>query len=115
MKYRFTNGTICDKRKGKEFLAPTAINHPDRESVIVSEPSPLPVLVKKHEPPAKISSKSEEVKEQVLKLLAEREKEKARKAAAVPKSRILSMNNANPTPDTLKEYQDVLALLLAKK
>lgn len=116
MKYPFTNATIASKRKGEEHVAPTHSNHPARETVIVSDKSALPVLIKKHEPKVKPADETEAMKAHVLKVLAEREKEKARKAANVPKSRILSMNQSSaPSSDLLKEYQDVLAMLLAKK
>lgn len=88
----------------------TAQCHPLRETVI-SE-SPLPVTVK---PAAKPSmDPMAKLRADVQKILDER---KAPRSApkTVPKSRILSMSNAAPEAEPVKDYHDILSMLLAKK
>ena len=113
MKYRFTNATISERKKGDEVLAPPTQVHPAREIVISSEHA-LPVIVKKRELSiAKpLIDPLDEMKKEVARALAE--KQKAKKE--VPRSRVLSMAHSAPTPEPLmKEYADVLAMLLGKK
>lgn len=115
MKYRFTNGTVCDRRKGREALAPYAVNHPTRETVIHPLDShlptwALPVRVVKPEPAAPVLSDEEKLRMEVARILAERSKA----PRPVPKSRLIGMATSG-APDATKEYADVLAMLLGKK
>lgn len=111
MKHPFTNATLSSRRKGREQLAPTPQNHPARETIIVSPESALPVQVHKklvavpEDPMAKMQ-------EQLAKMMAEHTKAKKE----VPKSRILSLSQPSVAPQSdIKEYSDVLAMLLGKK
>ena len=113
MKYRFTNATISERKKGDEVCAPPTQVHPTREIVISSDQA-LPVIIKKkeHVIPKPLIDPLDEMKREVARALAE----KAKAKREVPRSRVLSMAHSAPTPEPLmKEYADVLAMLLGKK
>lgn len=112
MKYPFTNATIASRRKGKEALAPSPQNHPARETIIVNPESALPVKVAKKAPEVPKEDPMEKMRQEVARMMME--KSKAKKE--VPRSRILSMSHPQAVPAAdLKEYADVLAMLLGKK
>jgi hypothetical protein len=109
MKQKFVNATINDRRKGKEQLAQTPQPHPLRETVIgdsqMATPRPMIVAKPKEEDPAA------KLRADVEKILSERKKA----PKAVPKSRILGMSAAVAEPEPVKDYADILTMLLAKK
>lgn len=112
MKHPFTNATLSTHRKGREHLAPTPQNHPARETVIVSPDSALPVQVHKKHVAVPAEDPMLKMQQELAKMLSEHQKAKKE----VPKSRILSMSQSNAAPSSdLKEYSDVLAMLLGKK
>jgi len=112
MKHPFTNAIIASRRKGKEALAPTPQNHPARETIIVNPESALPVKVAKKAPEVPKEDPIEKMKSEVAKMMAEQYKAKKE----VPRSRILSLSGSTAAPAAdLKEYADVLAMLLGKK
>jgi hypothetical protein len=113
MKQPFVNGTICDRRKGKELLCESIHSHPARPCPISSSDAHLPT----HRLPVKVApiakkveplSDLEAMKMEVLKAM--RAVEKAPRA--VPKSKLIGMGNAQ---DPARDYNDILAMLLAKK
>jgi hypothetical protein len=116
MKQPFVNATLNDRRKGREALAQTAQPHPARPSAISSSdallPSArLPVKVvpkaKKEEP----LSDLEAMKMELLKAMRAVEKT----PRAVPKSKLIGMASASSKEDPARDYNDILAMLLAKK
>lgn len=118
MKYPFVNATIADKKKGREAMAPTTHTHPARETVILSPDSHRPashpynfVWPKSHAkaPVAPVDDELSRIRKEVEKMMAAQ----ASLKRSVPKSRILGMANAAPEP--VRDYTDVLAMLLAKK
>lgn len=111
MKQKFVNAIANDQRKGREFLSHTAQNHPNRESVIQESHEALPVIVKPK------LAKNGNVPDYTDKLRAEVEKAleaSHKKNKQVPKNKLITMANAQPEPEPLKEYQDILKMLLKK-
>ena len=115
MKQKFVNATMNDRRKGKEAHCQTTHAHPLRPTPLTPDaPShhlPLPVKMmptpKKEEP----MSDLEVMKKELLKAMREAEK----KPRAVPKSKLIGMANASATEEPVRDYNDILAMLLAKK
>lgn len=111
MKQPFVSATISDRRKGKELLSQTVQSHPSRPTAILSPDSPLhfgripAVVVKKPE-----ISDLDKMKEEILKAMQSVEK----KPRAVPKSKLIGMA-MNAPEEPVKDYGDILAMLLAKK
>lgn len=112
MKDRFTCGTLSDRRKGREVLAPPPIVHPSRETVIHSHSHhhPLPVRVVPKEAPKPELSETDKLKMEVARILDERSKA----PKPVPRSKLIGLG-VGTAPDTTKEYADVLAMLLGRK
>ena len=116
MKQPFVNATLNDRRKGRELSAQTAQSHPLRPTSITSEHSvqgsgwALPVRVitvaKKEE-----VSDLDRMKADLIKMMSSIEK----KPKKVSKSKLIGMAMDTATEEPLKDYTDVLAMLLAKK
>jgi len=116
MKQKFVNATINDRRKGKESHAQTPQPHPARETPIVSEDKPVfpwLVPVKKAPEPKKVEPASdlEHMKKELLKAMREAEK----KPRAVPKTKLIGMANATAQEESVRDYNDILAMLMGKK
>ena len=116
MKQKFVNATMNDRRKGKECLThttqfnpnhPTALIHPD-SAVALHRSLPAKALKPKKEEPL---SDLEAMKMELLKAM--RAVEKAPRS--VPKSKLIGMANASAKEDPARDYNDILAMLLAKK
>lgn len=119
MKQPFVNATINDRRKGKEHLLQTPQPHPARETIIVSPDSPLhihplPVSVSVANKPkiAEPVSDLEKMKQELLFAMREADKKKPR---AIPKSKLIGMGSASVSEEPTRDYNDILAMLLAKK
>jgi hypothetical protein len=116
MKQPFMNATINDRRKGKEHAAHQTLNHPNRPAAVGSESSlpahhfPLPVKVVKKEV-KKEDSELERMKSELLAMMREADK----KPRSVPKSKLIGMAGASGAPEPARDYNDILAMLLAKK
>ena len=113
MKQPFVNATMNDKRKGKESLShSTESFHPGRlcpvgrpESVSLSlSRLPVKVVPKKAEP-----SELDRMKEEIVKAMKAVEK----KPRSVPKSKLIGMGSVEDEP--VRDYTDILTMLLAKK
>lgn len=107
MKQPFVNATINDRRKGRELHAQTTHCHPLRETVIGNSHHCLPITVK---PKPVAEDPMDKIRAEVHKMLAEKPKDKS-----VPRSRILGLASAVPEPEPVKDYADILTMLLAKK
>ena len=120
MKQPFVNATLCDRRKGREVLCqtpppppppPTPHTTPISSSDAQIPTHRLPVKVvpkpKKEEP----ASDLEAMKMELLKAM--RAVEKAPRS--VPKSKLIGMASASSSEDPARDYNDILAMLLAKK
>ena len=116
MKQPFVNATLNDRRKGREVLCQTPQPHPLRPTAIASPDAPihlgrLPVSVapkpKKEEPLPDL----EKMKMELLSAMRAVEK----KPRSVPKSKLIGMANASATEDPVRDYNDILAMLLGKK
>ena len=107
MKQPFVNATINDRRKGRELFAQTTHTHPLRETVIGDSHHSLPVSVK---PKPKAADPMDKMRAEVEKMLAAKPKSKS-----VPRSRILGLAAAVPESEPVKDYADILQMLLAKK
>lgn len=118
MKQPFVNATINERRKGRETLAQPAQSHPARPTAIASSDAPLhlgrlpvnviPKLPKKAEGPA---ADLEKMKMELLAAMRAIEK----KPRAVPKSKLIGMANASASEEPARDFNDILAMLLAKK
>jgi hypothetical protein len=116
MKYPFVVGTIAEKRKGGEDLAPNPHHHPAREEVIVSpKGATLPVRVL----PRKVVDKKSEDQE----LIDRAKAEMAKLLASVPKSKKVPSNRISgmikvaedePAP-VPTNYNDILKMLQGLK
>ena len=113
MKYPFVVATIASKKKGHEHSAPPIQTHPARDLEIKNpESGGLPVKVHTiHKAPAKPKDEPLDIQKEIEKFMAKQPQAKK----SVPKSRILGMANAVAEPEPLKDYADVLAMLLGKK
>jgi hypothetical protein len=115
MKYPFVVGTIAEKRKGGEDLAPNPHHHPAREEVIVSpKGGSLPVRVL----PKKVVEKRPEDD-----IIEKTRAEMARLLASVPKSKKVPSNRISgmikvadeePAP-VPTNYNDILKMLQGLK
>ena len=114
MKQPFVNATLADRRKPLENLAHRPSPHPLREEPL-KPLGKLPVA-RVPAPPKKESAPSEldKMKAELAKMLAASEKPKVK---AVPKSRLIRMSSSveESPAASLKDYSDVLSMLLAKK
>lgn len=113
MKYPFTNATISSKKKGHEHFAPPTQVHPARELEIKNpESGGLPIRVHHvHKAPVKPKDEVLDIQKEIEKFMAKQPQAKK----SVPRSRILGMSNASAEPEPMKDYADVLAMLLGKK
>jgi cell envelope opacity-associated protein A len=116
MKQPFVNATMNDRRKGREALAQTAQPHPARPTAISSSDALLPThrLPVKVAPKVKIEqppSDLEAMKMEILKAMRAVEKT----PRSVPKSKLIGMAAASAKEEPVRDYNDILAMLLAKK
>jgi hypothetical protein len=112
MKQKFVNLTMANKRKGTELHSQTIHSHLRPESFHPDAPSSMPVhkLPVKVMPPKKAEpSELDKMKEEILKAM----KAVDSKPRPVPKSKLIGMGSVVDEPS--RDYNDILAMLLAKK
>jgi hypothetical protein len=111
MKQLFVNATINDRRKGKECGTQTTQFNPNRPTQVLSSDSfPHRVLPVKVMPPKKAQpSELDKMKEEILKAMRAVDT----KPRPVPKSKLIGMGTVQDEPS--RDYNDILAMLLAKK
>jgi hypothetical protein len=112
MKQKFVNLTMANKRKGTELHSQTIHSHLRPESFHSDAPSARPVhkLPVKVMPPKKAEpSELDKMKAEILKAM----KAVETKPRPVPKSKLIGMGNTIDEPS--RDYNDILAMLLAKK
>ena len=117
MKQPFVNATLNDRRKGKEVHAQTAQSHPARPTSVSSpdahlHPWAIPVRVAPAPPPkVEPASDLEAMKAELLKAMRAVDK----KPKVVPKNKLIGMANSSATEEHVRDYNDILSMLLAKK
>ena len=114
MKQKFVNGTLCDRRKGSEaHIHSPQSKHPLREGSIATSSMPAGAIPtpKAKAIPAPPVSELDKMKAELASMMAS----EAKKAKAVPKSKLIRMSSVAEEPDPTKQYGDILAMLLAKK
>jgi len=115
MKQPFVNATLNDRRKGRETLAQTAQSHPARPSAVLSPESPLhlgriPLITvpKLVAPPL---SDLDKMKNELLMAMRALDK----KPKSVPKSKLIGLGMGSSSEEPVRDYNDILAMLLSKK
>jgi hypothetical protein len=112
MKQKFVNCTMSSKRKGGELHCQTLQSHLRPDGFHPDAPSFKPVhrLPVKVEPPKKAEpSELDKMKEEILRAM----KAVETKPRPVPKSKLITMGSTIDEP--ARDYNDILAMLLAKK
>jgi len=111
MRQPFINATLADRRKPLENLAHRPSPHPLRDEPL----KPIGSLPVKKAVPSKkshVPSETDKMKEELARMMAAAPKPKAK---AVPKSKLIRMSVEDPAPEPMKDYMDVLTMLLSKK
>ena len=115
MRQKFVNATSASCRKGHELSAQRPEAHPTRPQTLQNPVSWIPNGAWMTVPKPKVVvaqplSDLDKMKNEILKAMREMEP----KAKPVPKSKLIGLGFGNASSDT-RSYEDVLALLLAKK